>query len=190
MRGTFVLNLHDLDSSGKTFTDVIEVAWLRGALEDCEVAPAGVPGSIAARYSKTANDVVVTGTARASLTVPCSRCLEPATFEAEGELSVLLIPETAKRAKFAQAKEGPKNEELSAEEVDLETYSGEEIVLDRFVRDALLLEVPPFPLCSEDCKGIRPPPDAREDVAPSIDPRLAPLLELSAKQMKKNDRKD
>jgi uncharacterized protein len=189
MRGTFVLNLHDLDSAGKTFTDEIGVAWLRGTLEDCDVEPASPPGKLALRYSKTGTDVVVTGTATATLTAPCSRCLEPATFEVTGEISLLLVPETSKRAKFAQAKVGPAHEELSPEEIDLDTYSGEEVVLDRFVRDALVLEVPPFPLCSEDCQGIRPPPDAREDVAPSIDPRLAPLLELSAKQ-KKNDRKD
>ena len=63
------------------------------------------------------------------------------------------------------------------------------MVLDDFVRDELLLEIPMIPLCSEECAGIQPDPDSRapdpsdletgggED-ARGVDPRLAPLLKL------------
>ena len=71
---------------------------------------------------------------------------------------------------------------------ELDTYEGEQVNLDPFIREAILLEVPPFPLCSEDCQGIRPPPDSKESAVPSVDPRLAPLLALSAKV--KNTPKD
>jgi uncharacterized protein len=46
--------------------------------------------------------------------------------------------------------------EFSSEEADTDEYDGETIVLDPFVREAILLELPNFPLCSESCAGISP----------------------------------
>jgi hypothetical protein len=46
--------------------------------------------------------------------------------------------------------------EFSAEEADVDYYDPDEVVLDTFVREALLLEIPIFPLCSVDCPGIAP----------------------------------
>jgi uncharacterized protein len=70
--------------------------------------------------------------------------------------------------------------EFGAEEADQDTYDGETVNLDPFVREAILLEVPNFPLCSEACPGIRP---AASEPAPepAVDPRLAPLGALRAK---------
>src|SRR5262249_11349841 len=80
--------------------------------------------------------------------------------------------------------------EFTAEEADLDTYDGETVVLDAFVREAILLEMPNFPLCSEACPGIGPAAsgrdrddgptiraraEAEEATAPALDPRLAPL---------------
>ena len=48
--------------------------------------------------------------------------------------------------------------EFTSEEADHDLYDGESILLDEFVREALLLEMPNFPLCSEDCAGISPVP--------------------------------
>jgi uncharacterized protein len=72
----------------------------------------------------------------------------------------------------------PKEEEyeFTSDEADVDTYDGETVVLDGFVREAVLLEVPNFPLCSDDCPGIRPAAaSAPEAAAPRVDPRLAPL---------------
>jgi uncharacterized protein len=73
--------------------------------------------------------------------------------------------------------------EFSAEEADTDVYDGETVVLDSFVREAILLEIPNFPLCSEDCPGIRPAAAESAEVpqSPRIDPRLAPLDALRAK---------
>jgi uncharacterized protein len=75
--------------------------------------------------------------------------------------------------------------EFSADEADVDTYDGEQVVLDGFIREAMLLELPNFPLCSEACPGIGPPPGPKVEVAggspPVIDPRLAPLAALRAR---------
>jgi uncharacterized protein len=72
--------------------------------------------------------------------------------------------------------------EFGAGEAELDTYDGETIVLDDFIREALILELPNFPLCSEACPGIRPVEPAAEagsgSASDRIDPRLAPLSAL------------
>lgn len=70
--------------------------------------------------------------------------------------------------------------EFSSDEADQDTYDGETVVLDGFLREAILLEAPSFPLCSEDCPGIRPKP-LPERGEPAIDPRLIPLRALKTK---------
>ncbi len=75
--------------------------------------------------------------------------------------------------------------EFSADEADVDTYDGEQVVLDPFVREAILLELPNFPLCSEACPGIAPgassSPAEPAAGALSVDPRLAPLGALRAR---------
>jgi len=73
---------------------------------------------------------------------------------------------------------------MDADEADFDTYSGDDVVLDDFVREAILLELPMFPLCSETCPGIGAPPSETAESATEdspIDPRLAPLMELKSK---------
>ncbi len=70
---------------------------------------------------------------------------------------------------------------FAADEAELDTYVGDEIVLDGFIREAILLELPIFPLCSETCPGIGAPASENAEstsAEESIDPRLAPLMEL------------
>ena len=195
MTGTFVLELHDLDAAGKTLREPVPLAWLRGALEDTEVLAHGEDGLVDVRFSKTGTDVVVRGTVKATLQTPCSRCLEPAVFEADGEISLLLVPEASPRGPGAKGKAPPKpprhahdEVEITAADAELDTYSGEQVILDPFLREALLLEVPPFPLCKPDCQGIAPPP-GNEDVSPEapIDPRLLPLLALKNQVKRQKD---
>ncbi len=88
--------------------------------------------------------------------------------------------------------------ELSDDEASLDTYEGDDVVLDEFVREAILLEMPYFPLCSEACPGMAAPlpADGAEAVSgastargprspgppgkPALDPRLAPLARIRA----------
>lgn len=184
-----VLSLHDLDSGGKSYASEISVPWLLGALEGTSVDPVGEPGRVEVRYSKTSTDVIVKGHATARLSTPCARCLEPTVFEANGELTLLLVPTTGAKAAYAKGKAGApgseKREEFTPDDAALDTYEGEKVNLDPFIREALLLEVPPFPLCRDDCQGIGPPPDSTGSAEKPVDPRLAPLLALSAKAKNK-----
>jgi uncharacterized protein len=48
--------------------------------------------------------------------------------------------------------------EFAGGEAEIDTYDGDEVVLDPYIREAILLEAPIFPLCSEACPGIGPLP--------------------------------
>lgn len=88
---------------------------------------------------------------------PGTRAIEAARTVRAGKAAAATRPERrasggAFGARSAEAK--LPEYEFSASEAEYDLYDGETVVLDPFVREALLLEMPNFPLCSEDCPGI------------------------------------
>jgi uncharacterized protein len=212
MASELKINVGDLDAGGKQFTFPLRSAWMRGVLEDHEATSTGTDGELDVRASRSGNDVVVHGTLKAALEVPCARCLTPVPLPIDQTLSLLFVPgkvspppldpkaaaKEAKEAKEAKAQAGKRASkgrrhaeleevEISAQDADTFPYDGELIVLDEVIRDELILETPIFPLCSEDCPGMSAPPgeekaDEPEPVHADIDPRLLPLLQLKTKR--------
>lgn len=81
--------------------------------------------------------------------------------------------------------DGKEGYEFTKEEADIDTYDGDEVILDGIIREIILLEAPNFPLCSEQCAGIRPALDEQRDsetTSEDIDPRLRPLLDIQTKR--------
>jgi len=154
----------------------LPATWLSAKLTDTEVQPAETDNRIRARLSRSGNDIVVRGRVAAAVTVPCVRCLEPAAIDVDAELSLLLQP--ASRSRHRSDAEY----EFSAAEADRDVYDGETVVLDDFVRELILLEVPSFPLCSDDCPGIQPAGGIADEQPSGFDPRLAPLSAFQQQQ--------
>lgn len=172
------ISVGDLDAGGKQLTFPLRAAWIRGVLEDHEATAKGPDGSLDVRASRSGNDVVVHGSLRAELVVPCARCLAPVPLEIDQTLSLLFVPgkvtpppvaggssggagsasKDRRDSKGSKKKADLEDYELSAQDADTLPYDGELIVLDDVVRDELILETPIFPLCSEDCPGMSPPP--------------------------------
>ncbi len=168
----FSISVHDLDASGRSFRLPVRAVWIRGALEATEIGPGLADGELDLRLSKSGADVVVRGTLRAELTVPCARCLEPARICVQEELSALAVA-TGK----ARGEKADEDDELDPESADTIAFDGDSLVLDDLVRDELLLGIPMIPLCSEACPGIRP--QAPEGTPRSaVDPRMRPLMSL------------
>jgi uncharacterized protein len=174
--------------------------WLADELKDAELTGAS-PGQFQGRLSRSGEQIVVRGRVRADLSIPCARCMRPTAVHVDTELSLLLEPapapapaKGAKGAKGAKAHTSDQKKangaskaahkeieyEFSSEEADRDTYDGETVVLDPFIREAILLEIPNFPLCSDACPGIRPAAEEQAP-APAVDPRLAPLGALREK---------
>lgn len=175
----FPIPLSELDAGGKEYRFPVRAAWVRGALEGLEATSSGKDGVVAVRASKSGADVVVHGTLDAEVTVPCARCLEPATLPLHSDLSVLYVPASPSSGGGA----ADEDRELTDEEANTLPFSGETVVLDDLVRDELVLEIPMIPLCSDACPGMSRAPEQGTGEA-TIDPRLLPLLEFSARKPK------
>jgi uncharacterized protein len=180
---TFVLPIQDIDDSSKRWSFVIEPAWLRAALVDTglHVADDATNGSLEVDAQRTGNDdILVRSHLRANVLAECARCLGDVPVPVDLDVTSLLLPDS-KRPKSTTD-----DADVEGDELDLEYYSGEKIVLDDIVREHIVLEEPMQPLCREDCPGIpipehvRPPADFGEPEE-TIDPRLSPLMKWKRK---------
>lgn len=113
----------------------------RGPLPGVEVTGARVPDHAEAAIDAvlevaSGRSILVTGTVAAPWEADCRRCLGPA----RGTLS------TAVRELYDDQPDPAETYKLSGDQLDLEPL----------VRDAVLLELPHAPLCSEACAGLCP----------------------------------
>jgi uncharacterized protein len=139
----------------------VELDGLAGVAAEIE---AGKPVGIDLMLERVPEGIVVRGNLTATWSSACSRCLEPV----DGEISVHV------------------DELFETQPLEGETYKLDEDVIDLepMVRDALLLELPLAPLCSDDCAGLCATCGANrnqthcECVTTEIDPRWAALRSL------------
>jgi len=134
----------------------------------------GAPVDLDLRLEAVMEGVLVTGTARATLTGECARCLEPLTEEIEVSLQELYVYEDHA---VTEPGSGDEDDEVSMLEGDL-------VDLEPLLRDAVVLALPFQPLCTDDCPGLCPECGARLADDPdhaheaAIDPRWAALTEI------------
>jgi len=150
-----------------------------------------------AELSKNGREVLVRGKVEVDITMPCVVTLDPLPFELRPEILLLLGPGPApapaarSRApagaahpsapKQKKSKKWADEAELSDHEAGRDTFSGDEVVLDDYLREFILLELPMYPRRSD----LPSPGDAASPPAPepagsaAIDPRLRPLAEIA-----------
>jgi uncharacterized protein len=202
---TFVVPLADLERGPKQVVWSLERGWLDLALEQTEAVSRG-RGTVDVTLCKDGRQVIVKGRVKAPLTMPCARTLDPVEIDVDAELLLMLSPAPSREppTKISKKRNPPsrgqvdlkvqaravgrlaKDRALSEEDVAQDFYFGDEIVLDAFVREFILLELPMFPLRSDlraiDNPAIPGPPDQAPVGAGSrIDPRLAPLAEIAGR---------
>ncbi|MCA9648238.1 MAG: DUF177 domain-containing protein [Myxococcales bacterium] len=199
----FSVPLADLEDDERQLEVPIPSAWLAGELEGTEARARGVDGELDVTVSKQGREVMVRGHLKAPVEMDCARSLEPFDLDIETDVFLLLAPATsAAKHKHTKAKKGAsspqtsaapqrearktkkhrteddEDELLSEEDAARDVYSGEEIVLDSFIREFILLELPLFPLRSEDTPPIASPSLEPQTADRPLDPRLAPLAAL------------
>ncbi|WP_374727390.1 YceD family protein [Haloactinomyces albus] len=103
--------------------------------------PEGEPIELDLLLEAVVEGVLVSGTARASLTGECARCLDPVSDEVEVEFRELFAyPESAT--------------DTSTDEDEVSRVEDDLIDLEPLVRDTVLTSLSPAPLCSPDCQGL------------------------------------
>ncbi len=203
MSRQFVVQLADLEHGEKHAEWDIPPAWLKAATADTEAEPRGGTGHLDLVLQKNGRDVVVRGRVDCPLSMPCARTLEPVDVDVDAEVFLMLSPaaaeDTGKRRnsgdKGRKRRRGAAepDRELSDEEAAADTFTGDEVVLDHYIREFILLELPLFPLRSPASPAISTRPDGSAGVStasadePVIDPRLAPLQEIAQRMRKKEE---
>ncbi len=201
---SFVVPLSDLERGPANASWDLGLDWLEAALRGTEAIPLEV-GKFEARLTKTGDEVLVQGRVSARVSLPDARTLEPVPISIDTEVFLMLGPDRsaadarprrggAKRGKKPSLERGtePKkpahrgwtdDPELTNSDAARDTYSGEDVVLDPFVREFLLLELPMVAhrdLPTDDSPGIAPPsPASASEPEARVDPRLAPLAAIA-----------
>ncbi|WP_275462774.1 YceD family protein [Streptomyces noursei] len=138
--------------------------------------PLGGPVELDLRLESVMDGVLVTGTARATVTGECVRCLEPLERVLEADFQELFSYPDAD-ARTTESGDDAEDEEDSFHlEDDL-------FDLEPVLRDAVVLALPLQPVCREDCPGLCPDCGARLADDPdhhhdAVDMRWAALQEL------------
>jgi len=104
------------------------------------------------RALKVDEIVEVEGYLHASFKLTCSRCLGALVQELDTDFAVTFAPDGA----FAASQEDEDGVELSADELGLSLYEGDEIDLRETIYEQIVLALPSKQLCSEECKGLCP----------------------------------
>ncbi len=176
----FNINIRDLDSSGeKEWTFPITRHWLTDALEGTGLAPKpsasqdSTLGTVRVQAQRSGQDVVLKTHIETEVRGACSRCLDDVSIDVKVDVSSLMTP----RATLEPAL---KELDVNPEDMDRDTFDGDQIAVDSLVREHILLEEPMQIDCGRGCEPIRVPPQIRgaHGDADSIDPRLAPLREI------------
>lgn len=164
----FVVNVSSLRRTpGSVQHELLQASIAGLAITEAAVAEDALI-SVEADLAEAQSTVVVTATVMAPWTGECRRCLGPASGHVQAEVREVYEERNAKH-------EGDRDE-------GEETYlmEGDRLDLGPLVRDAVLLGLPPAPLCREECRGLCPQCGADLNVescgceAP-IDPRWVAL---------------
>jgi uncharacterized protein len=98
---------------------------------------------------KIAQMIEVSGTAEVTVRMHCSRCLVEQPYDLKIDFHHCYVEELPQ-----VVDEGGDEVELSAEEMGLELFDGENIDLSDEIQQQIVLALPAQPLCSRECKGL------------------------------------
>jgi uncharacterized protein len=149
--------------------------------------PTGSEVQLDLRLESVMEGVLVTGSAAATMTGECGRCLNPVFDEIVVDLQELFsYPDERLRGKPAPGS-GTVDEDEEPKMVE------DFLDLEPTLRDAVILEIPLTPLCNDDCSGLCAGCGARlDDVEPDhsheqVDPRWAALAQLRSPEVEKTE---
>jgi uncharacterized protein len=117
------------------------------------------PAHVDAKLDKIERRVRIDVHGKAELTAPCGRCLAPTAVHLPVDFELTLVPSD----EYVDESRGEKDADtgkvagsFEPEDAEEDVYTGKVIDLDPMLREQLLLALPGYPVCKEDCKGLCP----------------------------------
>lgn len=123
-------------------------------------------------YKMVGEDLRAVGRLGADYVAECGRCLGPVHGRIEIPIDMMWLHRAP----------GSKEPEPAEDEILAEYYTGDVVDTAPALREAIMAELPPNPICSEECKGLCPrcgenlnegpckcPPEVPEPPAPALD---------------------
>jgi len=145
--GDMKLHLDQIDEAPKHLSYEEEVADLNARLDTgAHEYRFADPVHAELDYYRAGDDVVVEGDVHAAAVATCARCAEEFRLPVDVPIRAVLAPRPA----------APEDDdvELSAEDMGLGFFDGDEIDVSDLVTEHTLLALPTRPLCSEGCRGL------------------------------------
>ena len=96
-------------------------------------------------YYRAGLDLFFQGSVCSEVVGTCARCLEEYPFPLDRPFAFVLTPRAAAGVAAGQ---------LSVEEIELSTYTGEEVDLTPLVYEETIVALPTRALCAEGCRGL------------------------------------
>ncbi len=110
------------------------------------------PVLVTGRVQRIAELIEVEGVVKAVASMPCSRCLETVPLSLESRFALTF----SKDQPIVTEEDTDQEIELSAEEMGLIPYTGEDIDLREAIQEQVIIALPLQPLCRPDCRGLCP----------------------------------
>lgn len=116
--------------------------------------PVGEAIEIDLRISAVSEGVLASAEVRALAVGECTRCLDRIEIDLDESFNELFIYESDHRSHGSHNSKRREKEIVVEDEDEVLTMEGDAIDLEGPIRDALILNLPVNPLCSEDCLGL------------------------------------
>jgi uncharacterized protein len=115
------------------------------------------PAHVGARLEKLERRVVLRATAQAELRAQCGRCLKAIEAEVPVDFVLTLVPADEYEEQGRRREDAPHHPvggSFAAREAEEDVYRGKTIELDPLLREQILLALPAYPVCRDECKGL------------------------------------
>ena len=136
-----------------TFEEPSESFAVLAELADTDVCQFLAPIKASLRAQQIGDIVEVEGSISTTVRLDCSRCLQSFEMSLESQFAL-----TYSQLDTNPEQSGPSEEEieLTAEEMGLIYYQGDEIKLEKEIQEQVVLALPLKALCKPDCQGLCP----------------------------------
>jgi uncharacterized protein len=138
----------DIGESGLDVDLAVTPAWLAEACAELELRPDQEGVRFKGRIEPTGQDFLLRGHLTGGLLLPCARCLEPARFELDVDVSVVYVERAGE--------DDVEDDDDAVDAPDVLFFEEGVIDLAPELRDEIMLAVPVSVVCREDCLGLCP----------------------------------